>query len=153
MSLSDSPNPTQTPPEDDGLSPQHRLGCRLVMAMRRAVSEADQIAPLDRWTRLRSALETAAAAAQDWPQMVSEMARKLQIHTLPPAAASLVCSMAGEVAADWQPFREACEREALYVIALAQVEADADRQRFAARDAERKTRARAGVAAHEEGVF
>jgi MFS family permease len=52
---------------------------------------------------------------------------------------------------DW--FCEACEREALYVIALAQVEADADRQRFAARDAERKTRARAGVAAHEEGVF
>jgi len=150
--LSDSPNPTPTPPEDDGLSPHHRLGCRLVMAMRRAI-DPEKIAPLDRWTRLRSALETAAAAAQDWPQMVSEMARKLQIHTLPDHAASSICSLAGEATADWQPFREACEREALYVIALAQVEADADRQRFAARDAERKTRAKAGVAAHDEGVF
>jgi hypothetical protein len=156
MSLSASPNPTPTPPppdQDDGLSPLHRLGSRLVMSMRRAIQEADLIDPLQRWTRLRSALETAAAAAQDWPQMVSEMARKLQVVVLPPHVASSICSMAPSVAADWQGFRETCEREALYVIALAQVEADADRQRFEARQAERKTRATAGVAAHEEGIL
>lgn len=151
--MSDSPNPTPTPPEDDGLSPLHHMGCRLVMAMRRAIQEADVIDPLQRWTRLRSALETAAAAAQDWPQMVSEMGRKLQLHVLPPHVASSVCSMAPDVAHNWQSLREVCEREGLYVIALAQAEADADRQRFEARQAERKTRAKAGVSAHDEGIL
>ena len=108
------------------LSPHHLLAQRLVLAMMRSAS-TDKISPKQWWERARSALETAAVAAESWPHLISEMARKLQIETLSAPSANEVCSMVSE-ATPFEEFRSVCERDALYVVALAQAQRAQERE-------------------------
>jgi hypothetical protein len=95
----------------------------LVLAMMSNAS-SDVISPLDWWTRAKSALVTAAARGRSWGQIVSIMAKKLQIETLRNDTSNLICSMAldGELLRQWQRI---VGQQAIYIVA----EAQAERQR------------------------
>lgn len=104
-----------------------------MLAMMASVSTSD-IRPLDWWPRAKSALEAAASGAETWSQMVSIAAGKLQVEALRLASSGAVCAIGRTLArrsADWERFRSLCERDAIYIVAMAQVTKDAARPRKA----------------------
>lgn len=84
-----------------------------------ASASTKKIAATEWWPRAKSALETAASEATSWQHMVSAMCKKLQIETLTANSANSVCSI--ELRGDeFNSFRALCERDAVYMVALAQ---------------------------------
>jgi hypothetical protein len=130
----------QQPFSDSELSD---LAVELVLAMMRSAS-TEQISPLDWWPRARSALETASSVARTWPQMISRMGKKLEIGSLKSVTARDVARIGADLSdpADWRRFRYLCRRDALYLVAMAQVRRDEQRAAAAEYD-------RADVAAAE----
>lgn len=88
----------------------------LVNAMMRS-ADTDNISPRDWWPRATSALITAAAAAVDYPAMVSTMARKLQIETLTQESAEAVAALRNDIP-EWETFRRFAERDAAWCVAV-----------------------------------
>lgn len=92
---------------------------RLVLAMMRSAS-TEKIRPIAWWSRAKSALETAAATADDLPRMVSEMGRKLQIDSPNSETSKEICSLTSAICGDFETVRRLCESQSLYVVAIAQ---------------------------------
>lgn len=108
----------------------------LVLAMMSSAS-TERIRPVDWWVRAKSALETAAASCHDYASLVSIMGRKLQIEATTAATAAALARIDAEVRRDFERFRRVCERQALYIVALAQdARAEARAQRAAKREAD-----------------
>lgn len=94
-------------------------GAALVLAMMASAS-TERIRPVDWWTRAKSALETAAASCQDYPSLVSIMGRKLQIDATTKESSAELARIEAAVRLEFERFRRVCERQALYIVALAQ---------------------------------
>ena len=111
------------------------LAVRLVLAVMRSAS-TEKIDPLDWWTRAKDAL-VFGTATQDYETCVHEMAESLQIHTLKAESARAIYSIGQELSEhpdSWPIFRDECQRKAIYVVALAQVQRDEERQRQPVRE-------------------
>lgn len=77
------------------------------------------------WERGRSALETAADRAADWPTFCSTLAAKLGIRTFTERSADSLLRIGREIAGDdaFDRLREICgPSEAVYIVAEAQIE-------------------------------
>ena len=98
----------------------------LTLAMLASVGP-DKIKPLDWWIRARSALETAAACAGSWSEMVSEMGRKLQVEALQLKSTTRLAAVEPLAADDFETFRRLCEQQSLYVVAQAQLKRKEER--------------------------
>lgn len=96
-----------------------QMGTELVLAMM-ASATTEKIRPVDWWPRAKGALVTACSRAANWSQLVSTMARKLQIETLrgDSTKALLLCEPHPD---DYAAFARLCRREAVYIVAQAQV--------------------------------
>lgn len=94
------------------------LAADLVATIMSSASTA-KIRPQDWWERARSALETAAASADDFSGVVSLMCKKLQIDSLSNMSALAVVDIRDK-AVPFEAFRDVCERKALYVVATVQ---------------------------------
>jgi len=96
-----------------------------VRAAMRSV-DSTVVKPKDWWERARTSLITAAAVADTWPQMVARHLGKLQVRATTTTTAESVevigaqLTELGENA--WPRFRALCERDALYIVAMAQAE-------------------------------
>lgn len=119
-----------TSSETDAL---RRCATDLVLAMM-ASATTEKIRPVDWWPRAKAALETGCARAQDWSQLVSTMAGKLQIETL--RADSI------KALALCQPHHDSFaalarlgRREAVYIVAQAQLAREMQRAADAAEKA------------------
>lgn len=101
----------------------------LVLAMMRSAS-TDRVDPRKWWERAKTALETGAAVAGSFPELVSVMARKLEIEATTNATADTVASLSVAVGGedDFEAFRALCERDAVYVVAMAQAQREEERQ-------------------------
>lgn len=113
-----------------------RTAVALVRAMMASASR-EKIRPIEWWSRAQSALEAAARSSDHFSAMVSAMGRKLQIDTVYPSTAEDLAFLADEAAADFETFRRFCDEEALYVVAIAQVENKARKEAKLAEDAKR----------------
>jgi len=95
-----------------------------VLAMMQSAS-TDTIRPIQWWERARAALETSAAVAESWPQMVSKFAQKIQVIALRGKTSHKVASLGPLIGDDgWERFRSLCQRDALYIVAMAQAKRD-----------------------------
>ena len=104
-----------------------RTGVALVRAMMRSAS-TDTIRPIDWWTRAQSALVRASESSSTFSALVSTMGKALQIDTLRSESAADVAFLADEIApAHLDAWIRFLGEEALYVVALAQVERKAER--------------------------
>lgn len=110
----------------------------LVLAMMRSAS-TNKIQPKRWWERARTALETAAATAGDFPEMVAVMGRKLEIDVTRNETADVIARLTPELAM-FEPFRRLCETQALYVVALAQSRREEQREEIAAKVDAKKQR-------------
>jgi hypothetical protein len=102
---------------------------KLVRTMMASAS-SDRIRRVDWWARAKSALETAAMSSDNFSSMISSMARKLQIDVTSTQTGEEVADLALAVENDFESFRRFCEREAVYVVAIAQAEAKARREKY-----------------------
>lgn len=100
---------------------QHlRCAVDLVKAMGRSMS-TEKVRRLEWWSRQKSALETAATSADSFGSLVSMMADKLQIDVTTVATAQKLAELAKRVD-DPPEFIRYCERQSIYIIAIAQAE-------------------------------
>lgn len=77
------------------------------------------------WARAKSALETAAASADTYPQAVAAACRKLQIDTLTARSAQTLTgpgSLEDAIAPRLDEWRTLAQRDAVYIVALTQIE-------------------------------
>lgn len=123
-----------TEPETPASEQISTLGVRLVKAMM-ASATTDKIRPLDWWPRAKAALVTACQVADTFDHLVSRMADKLQIQALRGVSANSISSIAEALrdAARLETFtfegaRAQWARDALYIVAIAQVEREAERK-------------------------
>jgi hypothetical protein len=107
------------------------LAVEWVRAAMRSV-DSDVVKPLHWWERAKSSLITAAAVADTWPQMVSRQLSKLQVKATSEETSRAIETIGmqltefGEKA--WLRFRTLCERDALYIVAMAQAESARKKQ-------------------------
>lgn len=103
------------------------LGMHLVLALMRS-ADPDVIDPRDWWKRAKTALETAAAEASEWPALVSAMGRELQIVDLHPDSISSISSIGRQVGEDFRRFRASLRRDALYLVAMARMHREEEKR-------------------------
>lgn len=100
------------------------LAVRLINAVLDSAS-VDTIGVAHWWDRARSALEVGAASATDWPSMVSAICRRLQVDgALSPQSAETVTQLGAELTATpglLERLADHCDRNAVYVVALARM--------------------------------
>jgi len=100
----------------------------LVLAVMRSAS-TDTIRAIDWWPRARSALQVAAAQAESWPHMISKMGQKLQIEAFQAMSSKTIAQI--RVPNDAFPrFREICQRDSLFIVAMAQATRDRQKEEF-----------------------
>ena len=111
-------------PQETGAPPSSAYELRtraidLVLAMM-ASATTERIRPVDWWPRAKAALVAGCSRARSWSELVSSMARKLQIETLRAESAKAVsaCEPSPD---DFMAFARICRREAVYIVAQAQV--------------------------------
>lgn len=105
-------------------------GARLILSVLSSVPHGS-ISPLRWWERAKSALMTAAERTYDWPAMVSAICDSLGVGTLRKNAARSISSL-GEEWAETDAFerlRSRCERDAVYIVALARMSRDEQKRR------------------------
>lgn len=91
----------------------------LIFALRDSLTE--DVSRLDFWAgRAATAIETAAAGAQDMHEAVTIAARKLQIPTLGKGASQAVVDACGKVT-DYEEWAAHVTRNIIYILALARV--------------------------------
>lgn len=115
-----------------------RIAVDLIHTMMASAS-SENIRRIEWWSRARTALETAAQSSDSFASMVSVMGRKLQIDVTTKASGIEVARLAVVVGSEFEAFRRFCDRQALYVAAIAQSESDARKTR---REAEAKAAGR-----------
>lgn len=102
------------------------LASRFILAMMRSAS-TDVIDPVKWWERAKTALETAAEESETYGQMVASMARKLQIECLTEVSSASICEVESDLGDDWDAWRDLCARDAVYLVAVARMDRDAQR--------------------------
>lgn len=104
------------------------LAVEFLLAMMSSAS-TDVIRPLDWWERARAALETSAAVAESWPQMVAKFGQKIQVTATRAKTSSRLSSIGQQLAdeAVFERFRYLAQRDALYVAAMAQARRDEEK--------------------------
>lgn len=91
--------------------------------------DSKRVSPKVWWARLRTALERAARSARDWGHMAAVMCRQCQVDVLTARSAEAVAGLAHlSDAKAFETFRRACEREALYFVALAQAQRQSEKE-------------------------
>lgn len=98
-----------------------------VLAMMSSAS-TDNIRPLDWWTRARSALETSASVAESWPQMVSKFGSKIQVDACRGKTSHALVTLKARLGDGFGTFRALCQRDALYIVAMAQAKRDEQKE-------------------------
>jgi hypothetical protein len=83
---------------------------------------SEKIRRIEWWSRQQSALKAAAESADSFGSLVSVMGEKLQIDVATNSSALQVAELASRVD-DVPAFIRYCEREALFIVAMAQAEA------------------------------
>lgn len=102
------------------------IAVEVVLAMMTSVS-TETIQPINWWPRAKSALSVAAVQAESWSQFISKMGQKLQINTLRKKSSLKVVGL--RVPDEYFPrFRTLCQRDSLYIVAMAQAERDRRRK-------------------------
>lgn len=106
------------------------LAAEFLLAML-ASADTDVIQPKQWWERGRTALETAAAQASTFGQMVSACGKKLQLETLTAASADRVAAVQSELGTDerFAEWQRICERDALYIAAVARIRRQQEKAR------------------------
>jgi len=104
-----------------------RQGISLVRAVM-ACASSDNIPRTEWWSRAKTALEVSATCAHDFGEMVSVMARKLQVDALVSKSSNTIHQLSVELEADFEAFRGTCANKALYIVALAQAERDLEKE-------------------------
>lgn len=96
-----------------------------VRAAMRSV-DSSVVKPKDWWERARTSLVTAAAVSDTWSQMVARQLGKLQVRATSKDTAESVQVIGAQLnelgGAAWPRFRVLCERDALYIVAMAQAQ-------------------------------
>ena len=96
----------------------------IIFALRDSLTDAGP-SRLDFWdSRAATALETAAAGAQDMREAVTIAARKLQIDSLGKEASQVVVKVAAAVGDEFPAWADHVARNLIYVVALARVAND-----------------------------
>ncbi len=111
---------------DDVLSD---IGTDTVLAMMRS-ADPEVIRPVDWWVRAKSALTVAAAVAETWSQFISKMGDKLQIVVTNKATADKINIIGMQLVEfnSFERFRFLCQRDALYIVAMAQAKRTEERE-------------------------
>lgn len=104
------------------------LSIRFVLAMLRS-ADTDVIGPKRWWERAKTSLETSASQAESWPQMVSKAGAKLQILAPLAVTAKEISSIGSKLSDEitFERFRHLCQRDALYIVAMARANKEAAR--------------------------
>lgn len=87
-------------------------------------TDTDTVGVANFWDRARTAIETGAASGTEFSETVSTAARKLQITwSFSPGTSATVARLAGDLAdpAAFAAWRELCQRDAVYLTAIAKV--------------------------------
>lgn len=106
----------------------NELAIEAVLAVMASAS-TDKIKPIDWWTRARTALETSASVAETWTEMAAKLADKLEIEAFTESSSHRLVFLANGIAeAPFSAFRAHCERNAVYVVAMAQVRRSIQRE-------------------------
>lgn len=113
----------------------------LVLALMSSVPQGT-ISPIRWWERAKSALSSASERTYDWPAMVSAMCDSLGISSLQKRSASAIYSLASDwsEAEAFERLRARCERDAVYVVAIARMRRDEQKKK------QSKTGVKAGFA-------
>lgn len=86
-------------------------------------ASTDTISPKEWWPRAAAALEASASAADDFGQMAAKAAKKMQIDSYKESSSIVIAQLAGELTGDaWEDFRSLCQRDAIYITALARAD-------------------------------
>lgn len=111
------------------------LAVEFVIGMLRSAS-TDRIRPVDWWPRAKAALVVAASVAETWAQFVSRMGRKLQIDATHYATSDVIEVIGSRLreTGSFERFRYLCQRDALYVVAMAQAKRAEQRDAAAIED-------------------
>jgi N-dimethylarginine dimethylaminohydrolase len=126
------------------------LAVTFLCAIMRSAS-TDKIRPVDWWVRAKAALETAAGTAEAWSHLVSRAAEKVEIEALSAASSRSIFEVGEVVAVDavtFMRFRSLCERDAIFIAAMAQTRREEERDQAAATKGRHKAQA-----AELDGVF
>ena len=103
-------------------TPEHldQVTVDLIFALRDSLTTVTR---LDFWQgRITSALETAAAGSESWEQAITTAARKLQIPQIASRHAKTVTDCAQIIDTDYPAWASHITRNAVYILALADVE-------------------------------
>jgi len=103
-----------------------------MLAMAREIPPGT-IKPLDYWPRLRSAFESAAAEADDYPGLICAAGKRLGVGVASIAGGERIHALRP---GDFEPLRAAYTDRALYVVILAQVMRDEAKEATLGEEAE-----------------
>jgi len=103
----------------------HDIAVDFILAVMRSAS-TDKIRPIDWWQRAKTALESSAGGAAHWDDLLTRIARKLQIEVYREAS---VLSLEGirDDLEDFRPFATYCRRHSIAIVAAAQAQSAAAR--------------------------
>lgn len=103
----------------------------VVFALRDSINDAE-VSYLDFWAgRCATAIDTAAAGSDSFPQAVTTMCRKLQIGALTPGAAKEIARVSAVIDPVYEQWAEHIARNLIYIIALANTQRDARKNKGA----------------------
>ena len=131
--MTEPTKPTGTGSSEPSEIDLERWAIQLIKAISSSM-DSDRVDPRKWWQRLRTALERASRTGRSWSHMVSVMAKQCQIDALKPGSANSICSLE-QPAADaglFERFRRVCERDALYLVAMAEAERQVERADYKA---------------------
>lgn len=105
---------------DDKLT---EIAVKLVLGLMRSAN-TETINPLDWWSRAKTALVVSASVCDRYAPMISRFLEKIQAtaSTMETAMVILEVERELEELKEWERFRFLCERDALYIVAMAQAE-------------------------------
>lgn len=108
----------------------------LCIAVSKSMS-SDNIDPMHWWQRLKSALVQGASAAQNFKEMASIMARKLQIKVYSENSITWIRAIELKlVDYSFNEFKTFCRKNAEYIVPMAQITKQEHREKLAAQKGE-----------------
>lgn len=98
------------------------MAVNLVLGLMRS-ADTDVIHPFDWWPRAKTALVVSASIAESYASMISRFLEKIQVSAPTTETSKIVAETKNTLASlgdVWERFRFLCERDALYIVAMAQ---------------------------------
>ena len=97
----------------------------LVVALMKS-ADPEIIRPMDWWSRAKTALVVSASVAETYPAMISKYLSKIQVVATKAETSEIIATTRDCIASlgmeAWERFRFLCERDALYIVAMSQVQ-------------------------------